>query len=63
MKVFCLFFLAMPPSLQDRSFPPGDQTQDIAGAALGHQGIPSKIFKQLVDRGGKKERAMITFAF
>lgn len=63
MKVFCLFFLAMPPSLQDLSFPTGDQTQVIAGAPLGHQGIPSKIFKQLVDRGGKKERAMITFAF
>lgn len=62
-KFFVCFFLAMPPSLQDLSFPTGDQTQVIAGAPLGHQGNPWKIFKQLVDRGGKKERAMITFAF
>lgn len=60
---FFFFFLATPPSLQDLSFPTGDQTQVISGAPLDHQGIPWKIFKQLVDRGGKKERAMIAFAF
>lgn len=59
---FCLF-LAMPPSLQDLSFPTGNQTQDISGAPLDHQGIPWKMFKQLVDRGVKKERTMTAFAF